>query len=139
MTTGSIRWKRVLVGGVLAGILCVVLGFVLGHVLLRETTDRLIRASAPPRWAPAAIVSLRLALGVVFVFAYAAMRPRFGAGARTAVIAALTLWAVGHVPHALLLGLAGRLTAGEALLTVAWGAMENVVCTLAGAWLYREP
>jgi hypothetical protein len=138
MSGRPIHLRRLLLGGLVAGVLCVVLGFVLGHVVLREATDRMIRDGRPPRWAPVAITSLRLALGFVFVFAYAAMRPRFGGRTRTAVIAALTLWCAGHLPDSLLAGLTGRLAPGEAWLAAAWGALENVACTLAGAAVYRE-
>jgi hypothetical protein len=128
----------VLLGGAVAGLLYAVLGAVLGHVVLHDATSRAIRAGRPPAWAPAALTSARLLLGFVAVFVYAAMRPRFGPGARTAVLTALALWCAGHLPNALAAGVTGRLTPGEAWLTAGWGILENVVCTLAGASLYRE-
>lgn len=131
--------RRVLVGGIVAGILNLGLGFVLGHLVLKESTERLLREHPPPEWAPIAISTTHILLGFVFVFTYVMMRPRLGPGPKTALIAGLVLWAVSYVPYALMFGLTGRLTPGEASIMVAWGAAANVLCTMVGAALYREP
>jgi hypothetical protein len=69
---------------------------------------------------------------------YAAIRPRFGAGAKTAVLAALAVWFLA-VPTALL-GLLPMAFFGRkfALVWALLAAIPVIVGGLAGAWLYRE-
>jgi hypothetical protein len=76
-------------------------------------------------------------LGII-VYLYAAIRPRFGAGVKTAVIAGVIVWLV-----AMMAGVAdavlGILPANLLVLTGIWALVEMVVASIAGAWLYREP
>jgi hypothetical protein len=79
-----------------------------------------------------------LAKGIAAIFLYAAIRPRFGAGPRTAVIAGLIAWALA-IPISLCgllpLHFFGRKFAAEWSLI---GAIPMVLGALAGAALYRE-
>ena len=79
-----------------------------------------------------------LILGLALIFLYAAARPRFGPGPKTAVIVAVALWAGGY-----LLSLIGYCMMGlfPGNLLVLWGVVglvEMVVAALAGGWIYRE-
>ena len=72
------------------------------------------------------------------VWLYAAIRPRFGPGPRTAVIAAIVTWAL-VIPIALL-GLIPSAFFGRRLALV-WsidGLVVMVIAIVIGAWLYRE-
>src|SRR5262245_57034437 len=42
-------------------------------------------------------LAMTFVLGIIAVFAYASMRPRFGAGAKTAVITAVVFWLLTSV------------------------------------------
>ena len=71
---------------------------------------------------------------------YAAMRPRFGPGPRTAIYAGLAVWVLSHVWSGIYLGsgFAGLIPARMAFLPIAWGLVEAPLGTLVGAWVYRE-
>jgi hypothetical protein len=79
-------------------------------------------------------------LGIASVWLYAAIRPRYGAGPKTAVCAGLAVWILAHLWSGVYLGagFAGLVTPRLAFLPVAWGLFEAPLGTLAGAWLYRE-
>jgi hypothetical protein len=79
-----------------------------------------------------------LVTGLIAVWTYAAIRPRFGAGPRTALIAAAFVWLavkVMAVAYPIIWGIYPLQTM-VVLLTLQIG--EIAAGTLAGAWLYRE-
>lgn len=66
------------------------------------------------------------------------MRPRFGAGPKTAVIVGVALWLSGY-----LMSLIGYQMMGlfSQSLLVTWGVVglvEVVLASILGAWIYRE-
>jgi len=77
-------------------------------------------------------------IGIVVVWIYAAIRPRFGASAKTAVIAGLFLWFSLWV-----LGF-GSLIPQELypkdliIITIVWGLFEVPIAAVAGAYIYKE-
>jgi hypothetical protein len=85
------------------------------------------------------LVALTFGLGVMALWTYAAIRPRFGPGPRTAVVAGLAVWALsyfyaGVYVYAGIVILPMKLT----WLPVAWSLVEVPLATLVGAWLYKE-
>lgn len=73
------------------------------------------------------------------VYLYAAMRPRFGPGPKTAVIAAITVWLLAYVAASMIMTELGVFTSAQAITGALWGLGEACVATIAGAWVYREP
>jgi hypothetical protein len=83
--------------------------------------------------------ALGLVSGIVMVWLYAAMRPRYGAGPKTAVLAGLAVWVVGAlVPNVGFMSIAGLFPANLTLMTTAGGIVEAVAAALAGCALYKE-
>ena len=83
-------------------------------------------------------VVVSLVAGLVLVFLYAAARPRFGPGPKTAVIVAVAMWIGGY-----LLSLLGYQMIGlyPSSMLVMWGAIgliEIIIAALVGGWIYRE-
>jgi hypothetical protein len=70
--------------------------------------------------------------------AYAAIRPRFGAGPRTALIASVFVWLLVSAWANLTSLALGLFPARLIAITMAWQALEIPLATLAGAWAYRE-
>ena len=75
--------------------------------------------------------------GLLLVFTYAAMRPRFGPGPRTATIAALSLWLGFTAIFAGLMSM-GVYTEQAFIKNAALSVVSSVVPALVGAWLYKE-
>jgi hypothetical protein len=70
---------------------------------------------------------------------YAAIRPRFGPGPRTAMIAGLALFMIGYFPLGLLLLELGLYTVRTTIIALLWSLGEALLMTVAGASIYREP
>jgi hypothetical protein len=136
-----INYGRVLSGGLLAGVILTAAEFLLTGLFIRhrwlEALERL-GVEAPGVGVTIMYVFMTLILGVVIVWLYAAIRPRYGAGPRTAVCAGLLVWFLVW-----LWGFAGGTIWGFfpvdlVVIVCVWGLVEVVLASLAGAWLYRE-
>lgn len=100
----AINTSKVIVGGLVAGIVMNVGGFVGQGLLLGERMMSEMVAAAPSlegrgmgSGALAGRVLTQFAVGFLLVWLYAAMRPRFGPGMKTAVLAAAVVWICGFL------------------------------------------
>jgi hypothetical protein len=138
---GRINWGRIILGGILAGIVVMVSEYVLNDVVLKQDWEAVIAASAQPRETePSVIVWIvySLLLGITAVWIYAGIRPRFGPGAGTALRAALAVWILGYLLWSIATLNLGFLPARLILISLGWGLAEAVIATQLGAWVYRE-
>ena len=79
-----------------------------------------------------------LFVGIALVWFYAAARPRFGPGPRTAVLVAVFFWLGGTVTSILGYRMVGLYPDPMLLQWAAIGVLEAIVAALAGGWIYRE-
>jgi len=146
MAMAPISLGRVIAGGIVAAIIiAVIAGYIPGVILADQLAawHRLLADLSPPPDTPmrAVLFSLMsLVFGITGVWIYAAIRPRFGSGARTALLAGFVLWSAGWLTAAL-----GHLALGDypqyslTIVPCAAGLAGALLATLAGAALYREP
>jgi len=134
---------RVILGGLLAGLIINVGEGVFNGWLMAAEMEAAMKALGKPMdpSAPAGIgyfVVGGFILGILSVWLYAAIRPRFGAGPKTAVCAGLALWAAAYLY--VTLGFMGLDFFPTTLLVqgLIWGLFEVPIATVAGAWLYKE-
>lgn len=88
-------------------------------------------------WALSVLVSLLV--GLTLIFFYAAARPRFGPGPRTAIMVAVALWIGGYVVSILGYQMMDLFPAGMLALWAVVGLVELLVAGLVGGRIYREP
>jgi hypothetical protein len=141
----AINTQKVIVGGLAAGVVTNVLGF-LGYGMLlaprfNAEMDAVVpglstRMSAAPG-AMAATIVTQFIIGLLVVWLYAAIRPRFGPGFKTAVYAALVVWVCGFVFYQ---GwyFAGMMSAGLYLLASVVNLVTLLVGAYVGCMLYKE-
>lgn len=132
---------RVILGGLLAGLVINVGEFILNEPILGEQWQAAMESlNREPMGGQAIAVFVVLAflVGIACVYTYAAIRPRFGAGAKTAVCAGLLVWALAYLYPAI--GAVPTDIFPTSLLAIGtlWGLFEIPIATVAGAWLYRE-
>jgi hypothetical protein len=75
--------------------------------------------------------------GIVLLWLYASIRPRYGAGAKTAVIAGLALWFITHLAFAAWV-FTGLYSFGVVAASTLGGLVAGVAGGLAGCALYKE-
>ena len=143
---GKIQMRRVILGGLAAGLVMNVSEFVLHAIVLASDGTKLVeewqRIGVPVKTDPSLLmwlVGTTFVLGILAVWTYAAIRPRFGAGPKTAICAGLAVWAMSYLYAAVYVH--AGITVYPLKLTwvpVAWSLIEVPVATLVGAWLYSE-
>ena len=139
---GKLNVPRIILGGVVSGVLCFIGDGVMHGILLKDYWVQIMaNIGRKVTENPSHMVyyaAYDLAKALVGVWLYAAIRPRFGAGPRTAVIAAIATWAL-VIPIALL-GLipSGFFGRRFALVWSIEGLVVMVIAIVVGAWLYRE-
>ena len=100
----AINTSKVVVGGLAAGVVNNVLGFLVQGMLLGPKMMDEMLAAAPslkgkgedPMTMTGRIVT-GFAIGFLLVWLYAAIRPRFGPGPKTAILAAFVVWFCGFI------------------------------------------
>ena len=136
--------SRIVIGGAVAGLIMNIGEAGLHAGVLGDDTAQLYTALNVPPPNPAANLPILIAaaflLGFIAVWLYAAIRPRFGPGPKTAIIAGLVVWALSHLWSGVYLGngYAGVIPTKLAWIPVIWGLFEATIATLAGAALYKE-
>ena len=138
---GSINLGRVILGGFVAGVIINLSEFVLnGVVLANQWTDLMASINRPALELNDIIIFnvMGFVMGLVAVWTYAAIRPRFGAGVKTAVYAALLTWITAYVLATGTPYVMGVFTMQMSLSLVLVGLVEIIVATVTGAWLYKE-
>jgi len=137
----KINVGRVLLGGLLAGLVISIGNFLLNRVWLRDAMNvefARLNLPEPGNDLIAKAVVLTFILGIAIVYLYAAIRPRFGAGVKTAVCAGLMAWFFVFLYTSLILGMVLRMPAGLTLKRTVWGLFEYAIGAVVGAWLYKE-
>lgn len=137
----KINFGRVILGGLVAGILLNLGDFLLHEPILGEQWKAAMMTYNMPTPGTGAItyfVIMDFIIAIAMVWLYAAMRPRFGAGVRTAIVAGLVVWFFGWLTN--LGGLMAMNIYPSKLLTTTliWGFVQMPVVAILGAWLYKE-
>ena len=139
---GKINIARVLLGGIAAGIVGNVLGYLVDGLMLAPQWAAAMKTLGRPEFSDNQFVAFNLIgllYGILVVGLYALMRPHFGAGPKTAVYAGLGAWAMGTLlPNASLMAVAGLFPLNLTVMTTAAAIVESVAAALAGAALYKE-
>jgi hypothetical protein len=139
---GKINLGRVILGGIIAGIVADVLGFLVDGVLLAPMWAEQMKKLGHPNYSSTQMIEynlLGLVCGIALIWIYAAIRPRFGAGVKTAVYSGLAVWVVGVlIPNLGFMWVSGLFGRRLTAFTTLGGLVEIVVAAIAGAYLYKE-
>ena len=138
---GGINVTRWLAGGVVAGIVMWVIEGASSMLYMEEMETvmeglGLSMEMTAGSWVMTILMSLLT--GLVLVFFYAAARPRFGPGPKTAVTVAVALFLGGMLVQLMGYGMMGLFPTRLLLIWGGIGLVEMIVVSLAGAWVYRE-
>src|SRR6476469_3053095 len=138
---GQMNVGRVVAGGLLAGLVINISETILNLFVVAAPMEEALKARNLPAIGGGAIgifVLLCFGLGVSLVWLYAAIRPRYGAGPRTAICAAAAVWWFAFVFPQIGNVVMGFFPAGVATLATVWGLAEVVIAALVGARVYQQ-
>ena len=137
----NINPGRVILGGLIAGLIINIGEYVLNVIVLGPQWMAVTAALHRPMVAGNQIVLfnvLGFIEGIAAVWTYAAIRPRFGAGPKTAVIAALLIWLTCYFLANAFPTVMGFFPVSMLEIMLAWGIVEIILATVAGAYFYKE-
>lgn len=135
--------KKVVAGGVVAGIIVNVVDFISNYALgarMKAEADAFKPGISDQMMTSSAMVSyiiMDLVLGIALVWTYAAVRPRFGPGPRTAFYTALLFWLLGLIFNSGYRQM-GMMSAGLWWTFAIIWLVNFSIATQAGAAIYSE-
>lgn len=137
---------RILSGGVVAGIVMAVMDFLGNGMIFGERMKAESNAfkaglgdamAAPGTKVMIGYIIMDLIIGGLIVWTYAAMRPRFGAGPKTAIMTALVLWIFGSIIAVNYMTM-GIISSGLWLQFGLFYLVSLIIAALVGGALYKE-
>jgi hypothetical protein len=136
-----INWSRVLLGGLLAGLVINLGGFVVDGFLLRrrwETEMSAMGKSMEPEGAVLVILlTCGFLIGIVTLWIYAAIRAQYGPGPGAAAVAGLMAWLLGVALPNTYFAVSDFFSAGLLAASSAGALVYLLLAAMAGAWLYK--
>lgn len=136
---GKINVGKVIVGGIVAGVVMNGIDALINAVILKDMMTATLHARNidPEAMNIATMVVLDFAMALLLVFTYAAIRPRFGAGPKTAIVAGLLLSLITSTLAGYFVGM-GFFGWHEWAPNAALSTVNMCVSALAGCALYKE-
>ncbi len=143
---GKIAWGRVFLGGLVAGVLwwvfeALVHGMLCGQDFMNAMTalGKTKEQMEAGRMHFMALVTVWSLLGgILGVWLYAAIRPRFGPGPKTAMIAGIALWMAACLLPSLIYYAMALWPTKLTSIPLATSFFESIIATTVGASLYKE-
>jgi hypothetical protein len=136
---GKINWGRVVLCGIVAGLAWTALSSIVTALAARDFVAAVPgrRLSAPSGGLVAFLLIVNLVMGVWAMWLYAAIRPRYGPGPKTAVVTGFSWWVISSLVDASW-GSFGFVVPKAVLAPMAASLPAIIIAAVAGAWLYRE-
>jgi hypothetical protein len=136
---GRINWGRVVLCGLVAGVVWTVLGSVVTVLVGREFAAAVPggRLSAPKLGFVVFLFILNLVEGTWAMWLYAAIRPRYGAGPKTAAVVGISWWVVSSLVDATW-GSFGFVPVSALWPAMAASLPALILAAVVGAWPYKE-
>jgi hypothetical protein len=140
---GRINVRKLFIGGLIAGAVISV-GDVLLYGVVAKAPMAVAMQRLPPMtsaWRAAEVpwfIFLDFVAGTFLVWLYAAIRPRFGAGVRTALITGFAGWFLAGLLCNLIQLPNGIMPLGLTIIIIAFVLIEYVLAVAIGATVYTE-
>ncbi|SRR5213594_418303 len=137
---GRIDRKRVLLGGLAAALVVNAGEGLFGYLMRTEYESALANLGVRLHAGAAAFLPIvwSFVIGVLSVWLYAAIRPRYGPGPKTALRAAFAVWSFTSATFSIAMACLGLFPARLMVYAAVWALVEVSVAMLVGAWIYRE-
>ena len=137
----NINFGRVILGGLVAGLVLNIGEYLLNEIVFVRQMEDMFRRLNLPRPGGSFIVTaiaITFLLGILIVWLYAMIRPRFGPGPKTAIIAGVVIWFCVYVYCGILNATLFGIPTNFLMIGMVWGLVQYVFAAIAGAWLYKE-
>jgi len=137
---GKINFGRVILGGLIAGLIVNIGEFVASMVFASQYEGMMAELGLSPPGGSAMVVFTIYGFiwGILGIWLYAAIRPRYGAGPKTAMCAASAAWFFSYLGPLFMDSMMGIMPMNLAVMGAIWGLIEVNIAFLAGGYFYKE-
>ena len=134
----KLNWKRIILGGLIAGAIINAIEYYVHAILLREAWSAAFKALGknPTGWST--FIPANFLVGIFAVWGYALFRRRYGPGFVTALRAGLALWVVFWVIPTLGLQPLDLFPNTMLFSIIAVGLLDSLLGTVVGAAMYKD-
>lgn len=141
---GKINWGRVFLCGLMTGAVWSVLLGIIVVLVGRDFVAAVLAAGRPAYFFPRTqaganvfVVMINLLVGIWTMWLYAAIRPRYGPGPKTAAVAGFACWVFVALADAIWSSF-GLIPPKVLVAPVAASLPAMIVAVVVGAWPYKE-
>jgi len=139
---GKINTARWILCGIIAGIVGDLVEILINGILLGPKWEQAMRLLNRAPFNATQMIEFNVAglvIGLTAVWIYAGIRPRFGAGPKTAIYAGLATWILASlVPNTFFMVIPHLFSRHLAVYATIGDFLACILGTLAGAALYKE-
>jgi len=139
---GQLNWKRLILGGLLAGLIIDASEALVNGVIFAGNWDSVMaNLNRPTTFSMKQMVALNLwgfITGITMMWFYASIRPRYGAGPKTAVIAGVGVWLMAYALGGAFPVIVHMFPRRLSAITMLLALVEAVIAALVGAMIYQE-
>ena len=138
---GKINYGKVVLGGVLGGVVYDAISFVIHQQLLMKAFQSMVDAGlcqAPTPEKMPIMLAVGVWIGIVLAWFYAAVRPRFGGSAKTALRVGFAGWLLAVVPMTIMNMVWMKFPHEVCMTTMAGELVQYMAATLVAGWVYTE-
>ncbi len=139
---GKINVVRLIIGGIVAGIALNLIDFLVDGMLLTKMWNGQLATWGRGPFTGGQIgmfMGFGIVIGIVTIWIYAGIRPRFGPGVKTAIYAGIVSWILSALLPNFALMWATHFFSGHLTSYTTLGAFfEIVIGAICGASVYRE-
>ncbi len=138
---GGINYGKVIIGGIIAGLVYNVGQSIVHLVLLAEQSAALSESMGLGEPTTTQIVwfwVIGFVIGIAMIWLYASIRPRFGAGVPTAIKAGVAVFVLAELVPVTFNSSAGLYAFGDVLMFVIATLVLLVISAVVGAYPYTE-
>jgi hypothetical protein len=136
-----VNTKRILSGGLLAGLVIFVFDYLLNHVVLGSAWHELYVSGYLQKVKPYTVPSaalLDLGVGFILMWLYALARPRLGPGPKTAIVMGSLGWFLFFVPRAFDQWMWYQVPSQIPAVYLIGGLLDCWIATYLAGWQYIE-
>lgn len=137
----TVNTGKLLAGGLAAGVVINVVEAIMNLSVLAGPTEDMLAALNIDPVAGAAMglfVVISFLLGILIVWTYAAIRPRYGPGPVTAMKAGLAVWVAFYLFGTAAPVLMGMMTVGFYVVIMAYSLVMMLAAAYVGGMIYKE-
>ena len=139
---GRINVGRLIGGGIVAGILVNISETILNMIVLKHPWEDAMKALGRPMTTTSTAIVVWILWGFIYgilcVWLYVGIRPRFGPGPATASKAGFVAWLLAGLLPSIAMANMAIVPASLLATSGVWTLVESILVTIAGAAIYRE-